>query len=224
MCGRIRLTVPWDVLARLYRFEHADPVDLPPRLNISPAQSIPIVRLSDGRRGLNLVRWGLVPRSARDAKVGNKMFNARLETLAERSVFRAPLAKRRCLVLADAFYEWKVEGRRKIPYVVRTPEAAPFAMAGLWESWTSAEGEVVESCTIVTHPAVGDVATIHARMPVVLDPGAHDTWLDARERGGAHLVELLSMSARTAFAVERIAAVPGDAASTPKGKQLRLFD
>jgi putative SOS response-associated peptidase YedK len=223
MCGRTRLTVPWDVLAKLYRFEQADPVDLRPRLNITPTQTIPIVRASDGRRRLDLVRWGLLPRWARDAKVGNKMFNARLETLSTRPVFRDPLAQRRCLILADAYYEWKAEGKRKFPYVVRATDAAAFAMAGLWDTWTSSDGEVVESCTIVTRAAAGDVATIHTRMPVVLGPSAHDAWLDAGERDGARLVEFLSAQASSDFTIEPIDAIPADSSPPPKRGQLGLF-
>ncbi len=115
MCGRTRLTVPWSVLAKLYRIEQAEPLDIRPRLNISPTQPIPIVRITGGCRHLDFVRWGLVPSWAKDPKIGSKMFNARVETLATKPAFRSALAKRRCLVLADGFYEWKAEGKSKIP-------------------------------------------------------------------------------------------------------------
>jgi putative SOS response-associated peptidase YedK len=209
-------------LAKLYRLEQTDPIDIRPRLKISPTQTIPIVRtVRGGRRRLDLMRWGLIPPWARDRAIGGKMYNARIETLATKPVFKDALAQRRCLVLADAFYEWKTEGKRKVPYIVRTDDGAPFAMAGLFDAWTSPDGELVESCTIVTREAAGDVATIHTRMPLVLDLDAHDLWLDPNERNTLRLVEFLGASARTSFTIEPIEAVPSD---EPRASgQLKLF-
>ena len=158
---------------------------------------------------------------AKDLKIGNRMFNARLETIATKSVFKGALARRRCLVLADGFYEWKAEGKRKIPYVVRTEDGAPFAMAGLWDIWKSQDREVVESCTIITREAAGQVAAIHDRMPVVLELDALGEWLDESERDGPRLVAFLAASARTSFIVEPIEAVP--TAAPPTKRQMRLI-
>jgi putative SOS response-associated peptidase YedK len=149
------------------------------------------------------------------------MYNARIETLATKPVFKDPLARRRCLVLADAFYEWKAEGGRKVPHIVRTDDGAPFAMAGLYDAWASPEGELVETCTIITREAAGNVATIHTRMPVVLDQGVHELWIDPGERDPVRLVEFLGASARTSFTIEPIEAVPSD--GPRRSGQLRLF-
>jgi putative SOS response-associated peptidase YedK len=150
------------------------------------------------------------------------MFNARVETLATKSAFKDPLMNRRCLVLADAFYEWKAEGKRKIPHIVQTEDGSPFAIAGLFDTWTSPDGEVVESCTVITREAAGDVAAIHTRMPVVLESGEHDFWLEPGERDPSRLVEFLGASARTAFAVMPIAQVPTDGHRV--AGQLKLFE
>jgi putative SOS response-associated peptidase YedK len=148
------------------------------------------------------------------------MFNARIETIAERPAFRGALANRRCLVVADAFYEWKTEGRRKRPHVIRTDDAA-FAMAGLWESWTSGDGEVIESCTVVTRDAVGAVASLHDRMPVILGPERYDDWLDPQQSDASQLTALLRASARTDLDIEPIDEVPRDESTA--GGQLNLF-
>lgn len=231
MCGRTRLVVPFATLAKLYRLEQ---VDLPifPVVgwqNIAPTQPIPILRrMERGQLRLDLVRWGLIPHWAKDRSVSSKMFNARIETIATKPAFRTPLVKRRCVVLADTFYEWRAEGKRKVPYAVRMPDGAPFAMAGLWESWTSPEGDVIESCTVVTCESQGNLAQLHHRMPVVLDPLAVDPWLDPADRDAVHLVALLYQGARYDFTCERIDAVPSDggpmnAPSVALQRQLKLF-
>jgi putative SOS response-associated peptidase YedK len=223
MCGRTRLTVPFAVLAKLYRLEQADVPNVVPRLNLAPTEPIPIVRCApDGKRRLDLVRWGLIPRWADSPSVGTKMFNARIETVATKPAFRDALPHRRCLVLADAFYEWKPEGKRKVPHAVRSPDGAPLAMAGLWDVWKSADGEVIESCTVITRDAAGEVAALHDRMPVVLPAEAQDRWLGSGERDRAALVAFIKDAARRDFTIEALDSMPVDAPPR-QAPQLKLF-
>ena len=178
MCGRFLLHTPVDTLQRAFGF--AERPNLRPRYNIAPTQTVPIVRQKDGGgRELALVRWGLIPSWAKEAGIGGRLINARAETVAEKPAFRGAFRKRRALVPADGFYEWrKREGDRpKQPLLVRRRDGQPFAFAGLWEHWRGPEGEV-ETCTILTTEANAALAPIHDRMPVILDPACYDRWLD----------------------------------------------
>ncbi len=182
MCGRFCFFSPAEAVARLFRV--ADAQDLPPRYNIAPTQAAPVVRADDGRRELTLLRWGLVPFWAKDLKIGNRMINARGETVAAKPAFRQAFRKRRCLVLADGFYEWQKTSSGKQPWYIDQADGEPFAMAGLWESWRGgpqAQGEgvePVETCTIVTTGANAMMRALHDRMPVLLDAHGVDAWLD----------------------------------------------
>jgi putative SOS response-associated peptidase YedK len=132
-------------------------------------------------RVIDAFRWGLIPFWAKDAKIGNRMINARSETVATKNAFRTPFAKYRCIVPADSFYEWiTIEGRdKKTPMRILRTDGAPFAFAGLWSTWTEPDtGEMVRSCTIITGPANARIARLHDRMPIMLSPGAWDEWLD----------------------------------------------
>jgi putative SOS response-associated peptidase YedK len=143
----------WRELVELYRLTDDQPaLNVPARYNVAPTQQVPIVRLEDGRRRLAMVRWGLVPFWAKDLNVGYKMINARAETVAEKPSFRTAFRKRRCLVPASGFYEWKGPAGEKQPYYI-TLKGGPMTFAGLWESWRSAEGETIESCTIIVTDA-----------------------------------------------------------------------
>ncbi len=160
-------------------------VDVPPlkpRYNIAPSQTVPAVRLKPGgnktRREVVLLRWGLIPSWAKDAAIGNRMINARAESLAEKPVFRAALRRRRCLIAADGFYEWQATGRSKQPYFIRFRDDRPFAFAGLWDSWEGADHKAIDSCTIITTAANELIRPIHDRMPVILAPEAYEVWLD----------------------------------------------
>jgi len=179
MCGRYSLTSPAEAVRRL--FNYPERPNLRPRANIAPTQEVAAVRLGaeDGARHFVQLRWGLIPAWAKEAAIGAKMINGRAETVAEKPAFRAAFRKRRCLVAADGFYEWKTEGGAKQPYRVARTDGAPFAFAGLWESWDkNPEGPPLETCTIVTTEANERLRTIHPRMPVILDPADFDTWLD----------------------------------------------
>ena len=169
MCGRFSLIADLQELGERFGF---DPGGLthPPRYNAAPTQPVLTVMNGDGRHAEHL-SWGLVPSWAKDARVGSRMINARAETLAERPAFRAAFARRRCLVLADGFYEWRRVGSSRIPMRIVMKPGEPFAFAGLWDSWRGPEGEVVRSCTIITTEPNELLRPIHDRMPAILIPG-----------------------------------------------------
>jgi putative SOS response-associated peptidase YedK len=177
MCGRYALTSPPAVIAE--RFGLAWARDVEPHYNIAPSQMIPVVRETAEGRQLAWVKWGLIPSWARDASIGMKLINARAETLADKPAFRNAYHHRRCLVPADAFYEWKPMAGRKQPYCIRLRDRGLFGMAGLWERWVAPDGQVVESCTIVTVDANALVAELHDRMPLILAPDDYAAWLAA---------------------------------------------
>jgi putative SOS response-associated peptidase YedK len=188
MCGRYLLTSPVDLLRQLFRF--LERPNLGPRYNIAPTQEVPIVRLSreGDRRELIQVRWGLVPYWADDTKIGNRMINARAETIERTPAFREAYQRRRCLVPADGFYEWRKDGKQKQPLLIRRRDQAPFAFAGLWERWRQPDGQVLRSCTIATCPPNALLADIHNRMPVILAAEDHDRWLDPAAGDGKALL------------------------------------
>jgi putative SOS response-associated peptidase YedK len=161
-------------------FRLAEEPDLEPRYNITPTQTIPIVKTTPdaSARELRLFRWGLVPFWAKDASIGARMINARSESVAEKPAFRAPFKNRRCLVPADGFYEWKRTGRVKQPYFFSMSDARVYAFAGLWDRWQGPDEQTVESVTILTVAANELVGQIHDRMPVILDESDYDVWLD----------------------------------------------
>lgn len=179
MCGRYFLTTPGSVLAERFALETVP--ELTPRWNIAPTQSVPIVRAgAGGGRELAVTRWGLVPFWAKEAAIGNRLINARAETLAEKPAFRDSFRKRRCLVPADGFYEWKKAGAGKQPWLLRLRGGGVLAFAGVWSRWQDpAGGEPVESCAIVTTTPNELAATVHDRMPVVLPFDRHRDWLDS---------------------------------------------
>ena len=177
MCSRYFLDADGNVIAYTFRV----PVDdrIRKRFNIAPTQQAPIVRATkEGGRELAMVRWGLVPYWAKDLSVGTKMINARSEGVESKPAFRAAVEKRRCIVPATGFFEWKGVARMKQPYAVTLPDRHVFGFAGLWERWKPAEGgDAVETFAIVTTDANSAVAGIHDRMPVILPREAEETWL-----------------------------------------------
>jgi putative SOS response-associated peptidase YedK len=161
-------------------FGYVEQPNFPPRYNVAPTQPIPIVRMVEGRRQFALVRWGLIPPWVKDPRKFTLLVNARAESVNDKPAFRNPMRRRRCLVPADGFYDWKVEGGRKRPYCVRPKNGEPIAFAGLWETWTGPNGEELETATIITTNASPDLAALHERMPVIVPPDAFDLWLDCR--------------------------------------------
>jgi len=178
MCGRYELHTHPAAIA--LAFGLAYPPAIGPRYNIAPTQDVPVVRLTkSGERELAQVRWGLVPRWAKDPSIGSRLINARSETLAEKPAFRMALRHHRVLVPADGFYEWKaIPGAGKQPLHIGMKDGAPFALAGLTERWLSPEGEVLDTCTIVTTQANALLSPMHDRMPVIIAPADYERWLD----------------------------------------------
>ena len=189
MCGRFTQRMTWREL-----HERMDligtPLNLRPRYNVAPSQDVAVVRANDHGRTLAMLRWGLIPSWAREPNIGYKLINARTETAAEKPSFRSAWRNRRCLIPADGFYEWKREGKTRQPWLFGLRDEAPFAFAGLWESWTVPQGtaltgslaertpgEAIDTCTILTTAANGTVAPVHGRMPVILPWEALGPWL-----------------------------------------------
>jgi putative SOS response-associated peptidase YedK len=178
MCGRFAFYSPSEATAQLFGVQSSYAVEA--RYNIAPTQFIAAIRQGDDdERELSMLRWGLVPFWAKDPSIGNRMINARAETIAEKPSFRNAYRKRRCLVLADGFYEWHTEAGVKVPYFISLADGKPFAFAGLWENWQSKESdESLETTTIITTAANDFLSRLHHRMPVVLQPDTATRWLD----------------------------------------------
>lgn len=186
MCGRFVSATPPDQVAAYFGAEAPESL-LAPRWNVAPTTDVYAVLADGSTRRLDAFHWGLVPRWAKDLKVGSRMINARAETLATKGAYKHAFQRRRCIIPADGFYEWqKRPGQKtKQPWFVHRPDGEPFAFAGLWETWKGPDGtgdEVLRSCTIITTDANSEMAKIHDRMPVILPPGAWDTWLDPEQQ------------------------------------------
>jgi len=178
MCGRFTLIAPGEAVAEL--FQLTDIPNLAPRYNIAPTQPVAAVRVAEksGNRELTHFYWGLIPRWAKDPSIGSRMINARSETAAEKPSFRVAFKYRRCLVPADGFYEWQKLNGQKQPLRIQMEDGGPFAIAGLWERWASADGSEIESCTLLTTEPNELLQDVHNRMPVILAPQDFDLWLD----------------------------------------------
>ena len=180
MCGRYRRTSREEELARIYRIPIPSQPDLPISYNIAPSQEVLAIRFNPEtkQRSLDRLRWGLVPYWAKDEKIGFKTINARAETIDTAHSFRSAFKKRRCLVPADGFYDWKKDIGGKIPYSIEMKDGSPFVFAGLWEGWQNPETqEWLRTCTIITGRPNELVAQIHTRMPVILPQETYDRWL-----------------------------------------------
>jgi putative SOS response-associated peptidase YedK len=191
MCGRFTLTVDPAQLQEAFPWIDV-PAEITPRFNIAPSQPVAVVT-NNGENRLEFFNWGLIPSWAKDPSIGNRLINARAETLAEKPAFRTALRRRRCLVLADGFYEWRQDpgSKTKTPIYIRKKNNDPFAFAGLWESWNSPDGSNILSCTIVTTDPNQLLADIHNRMPVILPENAYANWLDPSERRPEEFKDLL---------------------------------
>lgn len=169
------MKTPVDALVERFGVDEY-PSAIVPSYNIAPTQTVVAVRVEDGRKRLEGLRWGLIPPWADDPEIGGRMINARSETVAEKPSYRRAFKERRCLVLADGFYEWRKTSSGKQPFYIRMKDESPFAFAGLWESWRN--GEEVRSCTILTTEPNRLVAALHNRMPVILHREDYGMWLD----------------------------------------------
>lgn len=195
MCGRFVLTTPADALAAEFA-ALAGGLILLPRYNIGPMQSVVVVRETDGTRELAMLRWGLIPSWANDAAIAARLTNARSETAAQKPFFRDAMRSRRCIVPASGFYEWKREGKQRQPWYFHPSAAsACLAIAAIWESWRSAEGETIESCCLLTTAANRLLEPVHDRMPVLLTPAGVKRWMDASCDNAEDLIDLLTPAA-----------------------------
>jgi putative SOS response-associated peptidase YedK len=206
MCGRFTLTVDPGQLQEAFPWADIS-LDFSPRFNIAPTQPIAVIP-NDGSNRIDFFVWGLVPSWAKDREIGNRLINARSETLAEKPAFRGPYKYKRCLILSDGFYEWRQEPNQKIktPMYIRLKSKQPFAFAGLWDLWHSPDGSEVRSCTIITTRPNPMMEAIHNRMPVILHKNYYQDWLAVGEKDPASLQQFLQPYPETemeAFPVSR---------------------
>ncbi|CAK6473407.1 SOS response-associated peptidase [Peribacillus castrilensis] len=191
MCGRFTLFTDIEEIKERFDIQGSFDEEYQFSYNIAPSQSVLSV-INDGvRNRLGYLRWGLIPFWAKDEKAGYKMINARAETIAEKASFRNAYKKKRCLIIADSFYEWKKTPERKIPMRIKLKNHAPFGMAGLWESWKSPEGISIYSCSVITTVPNELMTSIHDRMPVILKPEDEKDWLNPSTNDPAYLQQYL---------------------------------
>ncbi|MXZ86090.1 MAG: SOS response-associated peptidase [Acidimicrobiia bacterium] len=205
MCGRYSLTASLQELAERFEFD-GEPEGFVPRYNVAPTQQVLTVVGGDTRRA-GFMRWGLIPSWSKDSPSSRPLINARAETVAEKPTFRGSLRHRRCLVLADGFYEWQKAGDAKRPMRITMRSGEPFAFAGLWSKWTDPEGNRAPSCAIITTAANNLLKPIYHRMPVILAEEAEDTWLDTALDDSDALTQLLEPypdNALEAYEVSRL--------------------
>lgn len=181
MCGRFAQRTDAKRLAREFKVREVPEIEA--RYNIAPTQNILSIRQAEDEREAVFLKWGLIPSWAKDASIGAKLINARSETVTEKPSFREAFKKRRCIIPADGFYEWQRTGGKKQPYFFQMRDERPFGFAGLWEKWRAEDGQLLETCTILTTEANEVLRLVHDRMPVILHPEDYELWLadDARK-------------------------------------------
>jgi len=195
MCARYVITSPPDAIRALFGYDALP--NFPPRYNVAPTQPIPIVRLVDGKRQFALVRWGFIPAWVKDPKKFSLLVNARGESVLEKPAFRNAMRRRRCLIPADGFYDWR-DGVPRRPYFVRRKNSdRPMAFAGLWETWTGPNGEELDTAAIVTIGANALLSAVHDRMPVIVPPEAFNVWLDCTEDDATMAATLIAQAPET---------------------------
>lgn len=191
MCGRYTVEDP-DAIGS--RFKASKPMNgtVKPNYNAAPGQILPVITSQDGRRAIKLMKWGLIPSWAKDANIGYKMINARSETIFEKNSWRLAIKSRRCLIPANAFYEWRREnGNKKQPYYIHLSNDEMFAFAGIWEMWTDQDGKEVNSYSIITTTPNEEMKSIHDRMPVILHHQDEADWLEAKRDDRGYLQDLM---------------------------------
>jgi putative SOS response-associated peptidase YedK len=210
MCGRFTRIIPIeDIIQEFAIAENA--CDLGPSYNIAPTQPIAVIQEDSGVRRLVPLRWGLIPAWAKEPSIGNRMINARAETLSQKPSFRSAFKQHRCLIVADGFFEWQKRGAGKVPLYIRLRSGKPFAFAGLYDDWTSPEGQSIGTCAIITTDANDLMRPIHHRMPVILPTEHHAVWLDPTIEDEALLRPLLQpcpSEAMEAYEVSRLVNSP----------------
>lgn len=204
MCARYSLTSPPEAVRAFFDAPGGD--DFPARYNIAPTQPVLIARAGGkGSRELRLVRWGLIPAWMKDpAALKSPLINARAETAAEKPAFRGALRHRRCLVPTTGFYEWNGRRGDRKPHLIRLKDHELFALAGLWEAWLGADGSEIETMAILTTSANAEMARLHDRMPIVIDPGNFDRWLDCRSGTAEGILDLLEPIAGSRLAISAV--------------------
>jgi putative SOS response-associated peptidase YedK len=215
MCGRYAITLPPDAMRRVFRY--VDQPNFPPRHDVRPTQPVPIVRMEAGERRFALVRWGFIPGFVKNEKDFPLLINARAETAFEKPSFRNAIRRRRCLFIADGFYEWQKldeKGKQKRPFLIRRADGEPFGMAGIFEAWMSPNGSEIETAAILTTSANAPIAAIHERMPVIIEAPDFETWLAPESERGA-IEPLLRPIADDALDLAPIARVPVDVSLAP---------
>lgn len=191
MCSRYTLISPPEAVRRLFACTGGE-AEFPPRYNIAPTDPVLIVRNDDlGQRELVLVRWGLIPSWVKDPRDFSTMINARAETIAEKPSFRGALRHKRCLVPTDGYFEWTGRPGAKQPHLIRLKAGGPFAMAGIWERWLGRDGSEIETMAIITTAANSDVAALHDRMPVLIESGDYERWLDCKSGTADFIMDIL---------------------------------
>ena len=190
MCGRFSLIPDLDTLQLRFHFQPGH-ISHAPRYNVAPTQEVLTVINDSTENHAQFMRWGLIPFWAKDPSIGQRMINARAETVVEKPSFRKAFQSRRCLIAADGFFEWRREGKFKVPTRITTKSGEPFGFAGLWETWKSPDDQLVKSCTIITTTPNALMEPIHNRMPVILSRDAEERWLDPNNSDIAELRELL---------------------------------
>ncbi|WP_455660678.1 SOS response-associated peptidase [Pradoshia sp.] len=221
MCGRFTLFSTYETLIKRFKIEAAmDETGYEVSYNIAPSQQVLAVINDGSRNRMGYLRWGLIPSWAKDLSVGYKMINARAESLSEKRSFKHAYQKHRCLIAADAFYEWKKAKGEKRPYCIKLKSNEPFGFAGLWESWRSPEGKLVHSCTIITTRANEAVSAIHERMPVILKPEDEKVWLDPELHDTYVLDKLLTPYNTEAMAIFEVS----KEVNSPKNNSPKLIE
>jgi putative SOS response-associated peptidase YedK len=207
MCGRFTLNTSAKIIAEFFKLSEVP--DIKPRYNIAPTQSVATVTVDREKmqRQFQFMRWGLIPSWAKDMKIGSHTINARSETVAEKPAFRSAIKHRRCLIIADGFYEWQPQGKKKQPYYFQMANNEPFAIAGLWENWRSPEGENIVSCSIITTTANETVQPVHDRMPVILPSGDWEQWLDSSINNSQQVLPLLKPYDPAAMKANAVSAI-----------------
>lgn len=197
MCGRYVITSAPEALRRL--FGYAEQPNFPPRFNVAPTQAVPVVIRENGTRHFRLMRWGFLPAWVKDPRKFALVINARAETALEKPSFRAAMRRRRCLLPADGYYEWQATAGRKRPFFIRRRDGQPIGFAGLAETWVGPNGEEVDTVAIVTAAAPSDMAVLHDRVPVTIDPRDFEAWLDGDATDAMAAVGLLAPPLPGAF-------------------------
>jgi Uncharacterized conserved protein len=190
MCGRFILISDLSVITEDFDIQEVS-ASFQPSRNVSPGQHILAVIRRDNKNYLTTFVWGLIPAWAKHPSIGAKLINARAETVNEKPSFKNAFQKRRCLIIADGFYEWKKDGKKKIPYYFYLKSGKPFGFAGLYETWLAPEEKTVETCTIITTQANDLVRPIHERMPVIIPKEQENIWLDTNVKDSARLLDIL---------------------------------